>query len=273
MSKIKLEKLLEEVLLKMESAYKHTFSPFIENSETIVANLEKEINAFIREIYTSSKSENFYFLDCPLEVYKNTYETRLKLFYEECQEENESLFLKQELQDLINPFYPEYKIDYSKFRDYCQNKFYNASFNSKIEFIRQKLLELGWLVNLDPEVNSIPQYSESSYKTVYIKYTFDPSQIKMTKTPKTIVTEQDPKPNQLTSNQIILLLQEIGFFIHPKIELTSKVKQAELISSMTGIHQKTIKTNIQKLEKSLSLNGANYQKDIDKINKILDDLI
>jgi hypothetical protein len=80
------------------------------------------------------------------------------------------------------------------------------------------------------------------------------------------------KPNQLTANKIVLLLQEIGFFSHPKIEDASKVKQAGLISQITGIHQKTIKTNIEKLDKKSSELTANYQKDIDKINQIIDDL-
>jgi hypothetical protein len=91
--------------------------------------------------------------------------------------------------------------------------------------------------------------------------------------PETQNEESVKSSKQLTTNQIVLILQEIGFFTHPNIEDASKVKQAELISSMTGIHQKTITTNIQKLEKSLSVNGANYQKDIDKISKILDGLI
>jgi hypothetical protein len=80
------------------------------------------------------------------------------------------------------------------------------------------------------------------------------------------------KTNQLSANRIVLLLQEFGFFTHPKIEDASKVKQADLISLITGIHNKTIKNNIEKLDKSPAENGANYQKDIDLINKILDDL-
>ena len=81
------------------------------------------------------------------------------------------------------------------------------------------------------------------------------------------------KTDQLSINQIVLLLQEIGFFIHPKIKNTPKVKQANLISQITGLNKKNIKTSIQKLDKSVSENGSNYQQDIDKINKILDDLI
>ena len=85
--------------------------------------------------------------------------------------------------------------------------------------------------------------------------------------------QNSKKTNQLTANQIVLIFQEIGFFIHPKIEDASKVKQAKLISKIVGIHEKTIKTNIEKLDKNPLSNGDNYQKDIDKINTVLDGLV
>lgn len=77
---------------------------------------------------------------------------------------------------------------------------------------------------------------------------------------------------QLTTNQIVLLLQETGFFNHPIIENASKVKQSELISIITGLNDKNIKTAIQKLDKKPSELGGNYQKDIDKIERELDNL-
>lgn len=83
----------------------------------------------------------------------------------------------------------------------------------------------------------------------------------------------DIKVKQLSSNQIVLMLQEIGFFTHPKIEDATKVKQSKLISLIVGLNDKNIKTNIEKLDKNPSKNGVNYQKDIAKINKLLDDLI
>ena len=77
---------------------------------------------------------------------------------------------------------------------------------------------------------------------------------------------------QLTVNQIVLLLQEFGFFTHPDVEVTSKVKQAALISLITGLNEKNIKTYIQKLDNLPLTNGARYQKDNDLIFKILSDL-
>lgn len=92
---------------------------------------------------------------------------------------------------------------------------------------------------------------------------------------KTDIKIENPKnkPNQLTTNQIVLLLQEVGFFAYPKILDSHKTKQAKLISSITGLNEKNIKTAIEKLDKKPSELTANYQKDIDKINQILDDLI
>jgi len=78
--------------------------------------------------------------------------------------------------------------------------------------------------------------------------------------------------NQLTTNQIVILLDKLGFFTHPKIEDAPKVKQAELISKMVGLDKKNIKTAIEKLDKKPSELKANYLKDIAKINQILDDL-
>lgn len=89
-----------------------------------------------------------------------------------------------------------------------------------------------------------------------------------------VIKETVEKSNkkQLTINQIVLLLQETGFFTHPKIERTTKVNQAKLVSKITGLNEKNIKTAIGKLDKKPQELGANYQNDIDKINDIIDNL-
>lgn len=83
---------------------------------------------------------------------------------------------------------------------------------------------------------------------------------------------KDRKIIQLTVNQIVLLLQETGFFAHPKIENSTKVSQSILISSITGLNQKNIKTAIQKLEKKPTQLGVNYQRDLDKVDDVLDSM-
>jgi hypothetical protein len=79
------------------------------------------------------------------------------------------------------------------------------------------------------------------------------------------------KDNQLTSNQIVVLLDKLGFFTHPIIEDISRTKQAELISLISGLNSKNFETYIGKLEEKEPT--KNYQKDIIKIDKILDSLI
>ena len=83
-----------------------------------------------------------------------------------------------------------------------------------------------------------------------------------------ITTEQ--KENQLTANQIVILLDRLGFLAHPDIEDLSRTKQAELISLITGLHKKNFEKYIGKLEESNPT--KNYQNDINKIDKILDNL-
>lgn len=85
--------------------------------------------------------------------------------------------------------------------------------------------------------------------------------------------KMEKKPNQLTANQIVLLLHEIGLFIHPKIEDASQVKQAELISKITGLNKDNFRNHIRKLENYKGPNiPPKYQADIDKIDQILNNL-
>ena len=162
------------------------------------------------------------------------------------------------------------KTKLSEFRKYCRNPFYNSSFNSKIEFIRNKLLDLGHVVNITPEIYQIPEYSNyRSYNTSNVDYKYDPSFIK-----KIVVVSKESslKPKQLTANQSIILLDKLGFFAQSEIENLPQTKQANIISQITGLNEKNINKRISKLEQNQKEISKNYQKDIDKINKILDDL-
>ncbi|RCS26465.1 hypothetical protein DUT90_11955 [Polaribacter sp. WD7] len=78
------------------------------------------------------------------------------------------------------------------------------------------------------------------------------------------------KQNQLSANQIVILLDRLGFLAHPDLEDLSRSKQAELISLITGLNKKNFEKYIDKLEASKPT--ENYQKDINKIDKLLDDL-
>jgi hypothetical protein len=79
-------------------------------------------------------------------------------------------------------------------------------------------------------------------------------------------------PNQLSINQAIILLDKLGVFNDKALENVSNVKKAKLISQLLGKNEKNIKTAIEKLELKPKEIKPNYQKDIDKIERILDNL-
>lgn len=140
-----------------------------------------------------------------------------------------------------------------KTKDYYQELPYNEF--SEIEFIQEQFYKYG----LRTETIKLLDY----LRGLQNQYQNKP----------VIEKESKIKTNQLTSNQIVILLDKLGFFTHPNTENASKVKQAELISLISGLNEKNLKTNIKKLDNKPSDVTPNYQKDIDKINKILDDLI
>ena len=271
MEKSKSELLLESILKKIESIDIHHINLFNRDVNGIKPELvQKEIEQLIMQLYDTSIIDNFYYLDCPVEVYINTYKKRLKEVSENVKGITEVFFLKSELEDLVEPEYKFSKVNLSEFRKYCRNTFYNSSFNSKIEFIRNKLLDLGHVVNITPEIYQIPEYSNyRSYNTSNVDYKYDPSFIK-----KIVVVSKESslKPKQLTANQSIILLDKLGFFTHSDIENLPQTKQANIISQITGLNEKNINKRISKLEQNQKEISKNYQKDIDKINKILDDL-
>ena len=244
----------------------------VEDSSEIKASFFFDID----DIYKLSIKNNYFYFDCPLQVYENHFDDRF-IEYKEINIDADLLdFIKSEIEIFNDPLknrilkevpfnFMSATVYYSDFFSAnCNN--YEISFNKKINFLSEKAKQFGYKVSIE-EGGSF--YNEYTGLNVY-----EDDVVCLKSIPKEEIQQGiQEKQNQLSANQIVLLLQEIGFFAHPKIEEASKVKQAELISLITGIHQKTIKTNIEKLDKSLSKNGVNYQKDIDKINKILDGLI
>jgi len=80
------------------------------------------------------------------------------------------------------------------------------------------------------------------------------------------------RSTQLTINQTVILLDNLGIFTNKSIfKNFTKKQQAEIISLLIGKNAKNVKIAIEKLEKSPSENGKRYHADIDKIKKILDD--
>lgn len=78
--------------------------------------------------------------------------------------------------------------------------------------------------------------------------------------------------NQLSVNQAIILLDKLGVFTDKTFENVPNTKKAKIISQLLGKNEKNIKTSIEKLELKQSELGAGYQRDFDKIQKLLDNL-
>lgn len=281
----------EEILPKLLSCFKETFeinqliqkenigkdifdsyyeSDLYKEKINKIQDLDTTIGILIGRLYKTSLNLNYYYFDCPSQVYLNHIEEREKIYFDENIEADEKDFLLNEIQYFNNPEVNR-SLDFGNFDCYSYGKYidyeerFKITIRKKLEYLSQRLEKYNLTVDIQEETNIVDDNGNMiGYGTEAIVKTKIDTEIEPTET---------KSKNQLTANQIILILQEIGFFIHPKIEDASKVKQAELISLITGLHQKNIKTNIQKLDKSVSGNGANYQRDIDKINQILDDLI
>jgi hypothetical protein len=86
------------------------------------------------------------------------------------------------------------------------------------------------------------------------------------------VDNESKTPNQLSVNQAIILLDKLGVFTDKTFENMPNTKKAKILSQLLGRNEKNIKTAIEKLELKQSELGAGYQRDFDKIQKILDNL-
>lgn len=86
-------------------------------------------------------------------------------------------------------------------------------------------------------------------------------------------SKESTKSNQLTANQIVILLDKLSLFTDPNIEDISQVKQADLLSKITGLDKDNFRSHIRKLDKYKGSNiPSSYRADIDKIEQILDSL-
>lgn len=91
-------------------------------------------------------------------------------------------------------------------------------------------------------------------------------------TNKTESGDESEKTIQLSVNQAIILLDKLGVFTGNILENVPNTKKAKLISLLLGRSEKNIKTSIESLEKKQSAMGASYQKDLNKIQQLLDNL-
>jgi len=255
------------IVKKIKKSYQNEFS-----------KLKQTSNVLLRYIYRKSKKENFYFFDCPFEVYINHYDPRKTKFLENNIDAEEIHFIQQEIGHLEQPAkHKNIKIKYRCINKYLRennNKTINFSgfkdadysYNSVIYFNEKSLT-----INYSKLINSNATWQYSYQKKLeFLNYRLE--EIKEEQRKILVKKEIPVKINQLTINQAVILLDNLGAFSNNFFENTSKKKQAEIIGQLIGKNAKNVKIAIEKLDKSPSENGIRYKKDINKISQILEDL-
>ena len=249
-----------------------------ESYENRFLKLKQTSDVLLRYIYSKSNKENFYFFDCPFEVYINHYDPRKTKFIENNIDAEEIHFVQKEIDCLKEPTkHKTIKIKYrcinrhllergNKTIDFSVFKDPSYSYNSVIYFNEKSVT-----INYSKLISSNATWQYSYQK----KLEFLNSKLQEIKEEKKMIPVKKvnhQSPNQLTINQIVILLDNLGIFTNKSIfENFSKKQQAEIISLLIGKNAKNVKIAIEKLEKSPSENGKRYHSDIDKIKKILDD--
>jgi len=247
-----------------------------ESYENRFLKLKQTSDVLLRYIYSKSKKENFYFFDCPFEVYINHYDPRKAKFIENNIDAEEIHFVQKEIDCLKEP--TKHKTIKIKYR--CINKHLLERGNKTIDFSVFK----------DPSYsyNSVIYFNEKSVTINYSKlissnatwqYSYQ-KKLEFLNNKLAEITEEkkivpvkkanQQRSTQLTINQTVILLDSLGVFTNNSIfENFSKKQQAEIISLLIGKNAKNVKIAIEKLEKSPSENGKRYQSDLHKIENLL----
>lgn len=235
-------------------------------------NLKIDIKLLLAELYKNSVLDNFFFFDCPLIVYKNHYNDRLKNFADINIDADEIDFLKKEIESIY--FASDHRklvnilntVNYNDFIDDELN--FKISLNKKKEYLTRKLQENGWDYEQLPDESVMVGYDEYELQPGGLYFEKIKSNIPLE---KPIVNSKSKKSKQLTSNQIVLFLDRLGFFNENKLKNKPKLRQSEIISLLTGLNSKNINTNINKLENQTTEISDNYQKDIDLVDSLFND--
>jgi len=238
-----------------------------------------KINSIVLLKYFHKKSiqENFYFFDCPFEVYKNHYINRKDKFLKKLIDSDETDFINSELQSLKNS--SKNKIVTIKYS--CINKFLTKNNKQIINFQNLKMNGSGnTIISFHNKTASV-NYSKLIKADFKWKFSFrkkleflNTRLIKIEKE-KELIFEPEKQTNtnkQLTINQAVILLDNLGAFSNPDIEGSSREKQSNIISLIMGRNAKNIKIALEKLNKKPSENGVKYQSDISKIDKLINNL-
>ena len=184
----------------------------------------------------------------------------------------------------------EFKINEIDKRSYAKN----ADFNYIKKWINEYQINLTDLFNNSIQDNPIykminthykdmEKFSQETDKVYYLQLDFyqyfckyyadeliEYFKSKMTISETNIIETENA--NQLSVNQAIILLDKLGVFSADTFENKPNTKKAKLISQLLGKNEKNIKTAIEKLELKKSELGAGYQRDLDKVQQLLNNL-
>jgi hypothetical protein len=128
---------------------------------SFLTKLKQEIIQLLDLLYKTSINDNFYFFDCPLQVYKNNYPKRFKEFKSNNIDADDIDFLKLELELLYNPYNQRIlsnvlnSVFYSQF--ISNDLKFEISLQKKKEFIANKLKIVGWEFEQLPD-EYVPNY-------------------------------------------------------------------------------------------------------------------
>lgn len=236
--------------------------------------LKHNIFLLLKELYYSSTKDNYFYFDCSTEVYEKHYELRKNKFFDEILDSTEEDFLISEVKYfsnqnsnrcLDNGIFDFF--NYSSYIEEYSNR-YRIPLNKKLKFLDNKLKFYNKTLEIKENIFDSDGYGNDFGPYTEVTIIENKSNQFTIKQPHE-TSEVDNNTKQLTSNQIVLLLQETGFFTNSIIANAPKTKQSELISKITGLNAKNIKNKIENLDKKPSELGENYQNDIYKINFIL----
>ena len=229
----------------------------------------------LHQLFFLSERENFYFFDCPLQVYKDHYKSRKKVFLKENLDAKEKDFIACELKNLKHP-------GCKRILEFPVKTMCKACSAKKAELHANKLCKqigkgsgLMFLNNQTVLVNYsrlIPTVAPWKYSTGRKIAFLEKKLIKLKNKKKADLIPDTAQENKLTANQSVLLLDQLGVFALPFFEKTSKNKQAEILCKLIGKHSKNIKTAMERLDRSPSSLGAGYQRDMSIIQQFLNEL-
>lgn len=268
----------EKNLVYGEDAWADT-SHIDDEYEPEFAQLNSNMKGLLEGLYYSSNNDNYFYFDCSLKVYNHHYNSRKEEYLKEVLDSSEEDFICSEVKFLTQTSNRKlsmgwFDIPYDSYIEY--NDKYRIPLIRKLEFLDSKIRQFDKAIIIeenesyyDPDGYLI----KGSVSAKILNKTTSLSRKLQGVIPQEIQPPKEPKTSkQLTVNQIVLLLDKLSFFTHPKIENLPKTKQSELISKICGLNSKNIKGKIENLDKPQKDLGVNHHKDIEMVDDILSNL-